>query len=285
MKDHFYFPGFFTSFHVWSILYKNAEKGSVYPNHKHPMFEILYIESGFMSEWINGIEYELRAGDFILVNSGELHYPQAHEESRFFNFHFDVEPREVHSLFHRRRQPIVSTQQPPEIQSEIRHSMNRLIQLFKSLEEPAFTQKMMVQSMMMQFLAFLIEKIVIPDIRDEPSAPKSKHTIAAEAAYLLETYGGAEGLKISELSERLHVHRNYITDCFKQVYGMSPKHYLNKVRIEKAKKLLQESTLSVEDIALKLNFSSAAYFCKFFRAQVGTTPFQYRCGVSAKVLF
>ncbi|WP_028547464.1 helix-turn-helix domain-containing protein [Paenibacillus sp. UNC451MF] len=285
MKDHFYFPGFFTSFHVWSILYKNAEKGSTYPNHKHPMFEILYIESGFMSEWINGVEYELRAGDFILVNSGDLHYPQAHEESRFFNFHFDVEPREVHSLFHKMRQPIVSTHQTPEIQSEIQSSMNRLIQLFKTEDELTFAQKMIMQSMMMQFLAFLLEKIVIPDIQDDNAASKSKHTIAAEVAYMLETYGGSESMKISELSNRLHVHRNYVTNCFKQVYGMSPKHYLNKVRIEKAKKLLQETTYSVEEIALELSFSSAAYFCKFFRAQVGTTPFQYRSGACAKVLF
>ncbi|MCS7458990.1 AraC family transcriptional regulator [Paenibacillus doosanensis] len=281
MKDHFFFPGFFTSFHVWSILYKNAEKGSVYPNHKHPMFEILYVETGEMSEWVNGVEYRLRAGDFILVNSGVLHYPEAHEESRFFNFHFDVEPREVHSLFHQMRRPIVSMRQTPEIEAEIRQSMQRLIELFRTQDELAFTQKMMMQSIMMQFLAFLIEKIVIPEMNDDSPASNSKHLIATEAAYLLETYGGSERLLIAELSEKLHVHRNYITSCFKQVYGMSPKHYLTKVRVEKAKKLLQETTMSVEEIAEELTFSSSAYFCKFFRMQVGSTPFQYRSGIKA----
>ncbi|MFE5320421.1 helix-turn-helix domain-containing protein [Paenibacillus sp. NPDC056579] len=278
MKDHFFFPGFFTSFHVWNVLYKNAEKGSVYPNHKHPLLEILYIESGLMSEWVNGVEYRLHAGDFIMINTGDLHYPEAHEESRFFNFHFDVEPREVHSLFHRLGKPIVSAQQPPEIREEIRHWMNRLIQLFKDDDELAFTKKMILQSMMMQFLAFLLEKIVIPEGNNVSVASNSKYLIATEVAYLLETYGGSETLRISELSERLHVHRNHITNCFKQVYGMSPKHYLTKVRVEKAKKLLQETSLSVEDISETLMFSSSAYFCKFFRDNVGTTPFKYRSG-------
>lgn len=281
MKDPFFFPGFFTSFHVWSVLYRNADKGWVYPNHKHPLFEILYCESGEMSEWVNGVEYRLQAGDLIVVNSGVLHYPEAHEDSRYFNFHFDIEPREVHSLFHRLPRPIVSASQPLEIRQELRAWMDRLIGLFPSAEGPAFTQKMMLQSAMLQFLAFMLEKIVIPDIEKGEGATTSQRHIASETAYLLETCGGSESVQISALADRLNVHRNYVTKCFKQVYGISPKHYLNKVKIEKAKKLLQESTLSIEAIAETLHFSSAAYFCKFFRAHVGSTPLQYRTGVKS----
>ncbi|CAG7634113.1 helix-turn-helix domain-containing protein [Paenibacillus allorhizosphaerae] len=279
-RDHFFFPGFFTSFHIWSVLYRNAEKGWVYPNHKHPLFEVLYCESGSMSEWVSGVEYRLAAGDFILINSGTLHYPQAHEESRYFNFHFDVEPREVHSLFRRLHKPIVSSEQPPDVKLEIRKWMDRLIELFQSGKEMSFAQKMMLQSNMLQFLAFILEKIISTDVEAGRGASLSKRQIATETAYLLETYGGSESMQISGLSERLNVHRNYITGCFKEVYGVSPKHYLTKVRIEKAKKLLQETTLSIEEIAGELTFSSAAYFCKFFRTHVGITPSQYRSGIT-----
>ncbi|UUZ86135.1 AraC family ligand binding domain-containing protein [Paenibacillus sp. P26] len=236
MRDHFYFPGFFTSFHIWSVLYRNAEKGWVYPNHKHPLFEILYCETGQMSEWVNGVQYRLGPGDFILINSGALHYPEAHEDSRFFNFHFDVEPREVHSLFHRLRRPIVSAEQPPEIQSEIKAWMDRLIGLFQTEEDMDFTHKMILQSSMLQFLAFILEKIVIPGAGAGSRVSLSQRQIATEAAYLLETWGGSESVQISELSARLNIHRNYVTNCFKQVYGVSPKYYLTKVKVEKAKR-------------------------------------------------
>ncbi|UUZ95513.1 AraC family transcriptional regulator [Paenibacillus sp. P25] len=278
MRDHFYFPGFFTSFHIWSVLYRNAEKGWVYPNHKHPLFEILYCETGQMSEWVNGVQYRLGPGDFILINSGALHYPEAHEDSRFFNFHFDVEPREVHSLFHRLRRPIVSAEQPPEIQSEIKAWMDRLIGLFQTEEDMDFTHKMILQSSMLQFLAFILEKIVIPGAGAGSRVSLSQRQIATEAAYLLETWGGSESVQISELSARLNIHRNYVTNCFKQVYGVSPKYYLTKVKVEKAKRSLQETTLSVQEIANELMFSSPAYFCKFFRDHVGLTPLKYRSG-------
>ncbi|MCZ8511771.1 AraC family transcriptional regulator [Paenibacillus filicis] len=278
MKERFFHSGFFTSFYIWNVLYKNAEKGSSFPYHKHPLFEILYCESGAMSEWVNGVENRLQAGDFILINSGSLHYLESHEESRFFNFHFDVEPRELHTLLHRLRKPIVSAEQPPEIQGEIRSWMIRLIGLFTTQEELSFTQKMMLQSLMMQFLAFVLERTVIPNVQGDSPASLSRYQIATETAYLLETHGGTESVLISELSARLHVHRNYVANSFKEVYGMSPKHYLNKVKIGKAKKLLQETSMSIEHIADTLRFSSSAYFCKFFRTHVGVTPLKYRSG-------
>ncbi|MDQ1912698.1 AraC family transcriptional regulator [Paenibacillus sp. GD4] len=284
MKENFFYSGFFTSFHIWNVLYKIAEKGSSYPTHKHPLFEILYCETGRMSEWVNGVEYPLESGDFILINSNDLHYLETHEESRFFNFHFDVEPREVHSLFHALRKPIASVQQSPDIRREIHGWMQRLISLFRSEEELAFTQKMILQSNMMQFLAFILEKIVIPDTAMNAPTSLSRYQIATEVAYVLETSGGTEQVLLSELSARLHVHRNYMTKCFKQVYGVSPKHYLMKVKVEKAKKLLQETTLSIEAIAEALAFSSPAYFSTFFRSHVGVTPFRYRSGeASAKL--
>lgn len=260
------------------MLYTNTEKGWTYHNHKHPLFEVLYCESGLMSEWVNGVEYRLEAGDFILINSGALHYPQAHEDSQYFNFHFDVEPREVHSIFHGLRKPIASAEQPADIRREIRSWMERSIALFSTEGGMGFTQKMQLQSNMLQFLAFLLDRIVVAAAEDGASDTLSQRQIAAEAAYLLETHGGSDSVKISELASRLNVHRNYVTSCFKRYYGMTPKHYLMKVRIEKAKRMLQESTLSVNDIAEELMFSSCAYFCKFFRTHVGITPQKYRAG-------
>lgn len=278
MKDYFFFPGFFTSFHVWSVLYKNAEKASSYPIHKHSLFELFYCESGSMTEWVNGVEYRLEAGDLILINSGALHRLYANEDSMFFNFHFDVEPREIHTHFQRLSRPIVSSEQPEGIKNELTRWMNRLIPLFQIEGEMQSTQKIIVQSLMLQFLSFLMEKIVLADDAPSLHTSLSKRQIANEVAYLLETHGRSESMQISELSKRLNVHRNYITNCFKQVYGISPKYYLTKVKIENAKKLLQETTMSIEDVADSLQFSSSAYFCKFFRNHVGMTPNKFRTG-------
>ena len=282
MPGHFFFPGFFNSFQLWSVLYTEVEGGWVYPNHKHPLFEILYVESGLMSEWVNGVEYRLGPGDLILINSGDLHYPESHERSQYFNFHFDVEPREVHAILHSLRKPLFSADLDMETHTEIRSWMEKLIQIFKSEKELKYTHKLQIHSCLLQFLSFLLEHVISTHSHEDAESSSSPRQIASEVAYLLETCGGSESVKVTELASRLNIHRNYVTKCFKRYYGMTPKHYLNKVRIEKAKRLLQESMYSVEEIADLLTFSSAAYFCKFFRSHVGITPMQYRFGYKRK---
>ncbi|WP_199616107.1 helix-turn-helix transcriptional regulator [Paenibacillus alkalitolerans] len=83
-------------------------------------------------------------------------------------------------------------------------------------------------------------------------------------------------LQISDIAKKLNVHRAYISHCFKEVYGVSPKYYALQVRIKKAKELLQRSDLPVSSIAAQLSFSSTGYFCRFFRNHVGFSPHQYR---------
>lgn len=158
------------------------------------------------------------SGDFIFINSGDFHLLETHEERRFFNFHFDIEPREVHLLFQQMRGPIFSKEQTPEIQSELMNWMNRLIGMFQREDEMGFTAKMILQSNMLQFLSFLLEKIVVNNDSIHSEASLSKRQIAKEVAYLLVTNGGSDGVLISELSERLNVHRNHITNSFKLVF-------------------------------------------------------------------
>lgn len=63
---------------------------------------------------------------------------------------------------------------------------------------------------------------------------------------------------------------------FKNITGTSPVEYRNKLRIEHAKELLCDTTLSVNEISEKTGFSSAAYFCDAFKKKTGMSPARYR---------
>ena len=52
--------------------------------------------------------------------------------------------------------------------------------------------------------------------------------------------------------------------------------FIGKVKIDRAKELLRNSDIPVEDISGKLGFSSPAYFGKVFKKIVGTSPLKYR---------
>jgi LacI family transcriptional regulator len=61
-----------------------------------------------------------------------------------------------------------------------------------------------------------------------------------------------------------------------QLLGRSPKEEMMRIRLERAKQLLTETTLPVGVVAEKCGFSQAKYFSHVFHARLGLTPGQYR---------
>ena len=63
---------------------------------------------------------------------------------------------------------------------------------------------------------------------------------------------------------------------FKKRTGMTVVEYLHSVRINTAKKLLQQSKLYVDDICYEAGFNSVSFFNRKFREQTGMSPREYR---------
>lgn len=81
---------------------------------------------------------------------------------------------------------------------------------------------------------------------------------------------------ITALAELCSLSPSHFRKLFHDYYGISPRDYLLKLRIERAKSLLRESDLPIGVIAEKTGWSDNAYFCKMFRLLSGKTPGQYR---------
>ncbi|MHB9025217.1 MAG: AraC family transcriptional regulator [Armatimonadota bacterium] len=64
----------------------------------------------------------------------------------------------------------------------------------------------------------------------------------------------------------------HLTRVFHRAYGMSPLGYLNALRIERAKYLLQESTLAINEIADRVGIGDPAYFSRLFKKYTGSSP-------------
>ena len=63
---------------------------------------------------------------------------------------------------------------------------------------------------------------------------------------------------------------------FKEVTGLTPQQFSVQVRIEKACKLLKESSRSLTDIGYELGFCDQSAFTAQFRKRMSMTPKQYR---------
>lgn len=87
---------------------------------------------------------------------------------------------------------------------------------------------------------------------------------------------GETGESLEELAERFFISKAYMTRIFREVTGFTVNEYKNVMRVNKAKALLQNSSLSMKEIAAKLDFSDVTYFERVFKKHTDTTPLKYR---------
>ena len=86
----------------------------------------------------------------------------------------------------------------------------------------------------------------------------------------------AEELTVDWMAAEARMSRYHFIRCFQEVVGESPYHYLTLYRINQAKKLLADTDLTVQEIALQVGFSNAKNFIAAFKKHAFATPSQYR---------
>ena len=81
-----------------------------------------------------------------------------------------------------------------------------------------------------------------------------------------------EDIKLIELAAIAQISPYHFLRLFKQSMGLTPHQYILQRRIKKAKYLLQESKLSIADIALRVGFCDQSHLTRCFKRLLGMTP-------------
>lgn len=92
----------------------------------------------------------------------------------------------------------------------------------------------------------------------------------------------AEPFIVKDLAARLRCHPDFLSRKFKQHIGVNLSLYLQKVRVERARKLLENPKLSIDDAAERSGFSDRIHFSKVFRRITGKAPGEYRRQLPAR---
>ncbi len=85
-----------------------------------------------------------------------------------------------------------------------------------------------------------------------------------------------EKLTVSSLAQKYHFSEKHFRYLFAKVIGISPKKYIEKVKMEYAYGLLKNTSLTISEIAEKLGFSSVRHFVTYFKKNYQITPSKCR---------
>ena len=106
------------------------------------------------------------------------------------------------------------------------------------------------------------------------SSAKENRSVQKAIAYIKE--GFEKSISLSELSLATGYSPNHFQRVFTDIMGISPREYLEEVRIKHAKYLLAQSEETLAEIAQACGFSSQSYFSKVFKTHTFITPNEFR---------
>lgn len=259
----------------------------VLPCHWHEEYEIVCMSRGTAVFRIGDNSYEVREGQFIFVNSGELHSAYSTDEAGccyhavVFNLSFlnsncsDVcQSRYVSPLMLRQYKFPHTIPGPLHVKKALE---TQIMQLITALDEKNAGYELFVKGSLFLILSLLIsdgmlledgDNIVCPG-RDK--ADKLKKVIEYISLHYFKK------ISIQELADLTGMSRYNFCRFFKGYTGMTPVEYLNLHRVNEACRLLQSGSCSVTDAALQTGFENMSYFARTFRKYKDTVPSKLKC--------
>lgn len=125
-------------------------------------------------------------------------------------------------------------------------------------------------------LAALVNKMLL-DFTDKVHKIKgcnySKPILACQSYIFKHLY---EHISLSELADFVDLNPNYLSELFKKDVGITLSEYIQKEKIEEAKRLLLSSNYSLLEISSLLNFHDQSHFTRLFKKYTGITPKKFR---------
>ena len=85
-----------------------------------------------------------------------------------------------------------------------------------------------------------------------------------------------EKITVSQMAALCGISSSYFSKLFAKEYLCSLSQYVNRIRMEQAIHLLNDSDLSIREISEKTGFEDCGYFIKVFKQHTGKTPSEYR---------
>lgn len=131
----------------------------------------------------------------------------------------------------------------------------------------------------------VMERTLSPDVgrwltsimgldREEEHLLASDPLVARAQIWLEQRFTG--GIGIQELAEALSTSQPTLVRRFRKALGMSPKSYIQHLRLQAATRMLEKSNRSIDRIAELVGFSDSRLFRTMFRQQTGMTATQWR---------
>lgn len=194
---------------------------------------------------------------FLDERAFDAHHAEALRE-------LDVRMERIHALFALDSQCFVWRRSP-----ELAAIATAIANGFKTKNIPLLRVKVME---LLVFLSGLDDS----ELKEAPVYLNKSHVDLAKSAHERLTADGSGHITISRLAAELGVGATTLKTSFKSVYGVPIYQYQKDLRLQKAQRLLLETTRPVAAVAADVGYANPAKFSSAFKKRFGVSPTEYR---------
>ncbi|MGM9936023.1 MAG: helix-turn-helix domain-containing protein [Candidatus Ornithomonoglobus sp.] len=253
----------------FAISQEETDSGWTMPySHYHAAYEIYILKTGERTVITDGVEYSVKAGDAALFSSGISHRSRGdvpfsgiciHFSERYLDFYFNAEAKRL--LMRCFKNNVIS----------LNDGDFSIIKYIADTFDKSASDNFLKLAAVLNILNRSDTSADIgTSVINEKKIKKSQRIIE----YVNENYVYIK--RISDITELFDVSENYVFQVLRKKYNMTPKQYINKLRINNACHRLKYSDKSIKSIAHNCGFDTYEYFTNVFKKTVGCTPTEYR---------
>ena len=259
-----------------TIHYFEYGKDYKYPGEHHDFWEIMYADRGSITVTCGETDHVLSRGEMILLPPNHFHALHSDDTTPFNLFIISFSETSgalaplggiVFRLTTPMKELIRSILREGQSAFVLPMPKNRRNQLQPRPDAPFGGE---------QLLILLCRESAAPDTAETKA--RYDDDIAGRILMLLKE-NIREQLTLTDITRSLGYGKTHLSNVFKRVYGQSIMGYYEMLKIDEAKYLLRDGSMSIAQISDHLGFSSPQYFSKRFSRLVKMSPRQYASSV------
>lgn len=279
----------FSLYHIYNIHHSFQ-----IPVHWHDELEIIYVKSGVLNVNISGENYTGSTGEVFVVSPGNLHFMGSQTgKVDYYTLLFPLEYVSFQSndlLEKEVMAPLKSGRRmiKPQLGAGLSDICDNLIALEHSDLTLSETQKeqeiaentsdnrnnLIIQFEIKSRLLLFFKRVLQSGFILENNTSGRNTTEKEMISYIQQNF--TRKISLKEFGNQFHLSEKYISRYFKEHFHITISQYINHLRMEHARQLLQETTLPVTEVAMRCGYENVSYFILSFKKMYGNPPLKYR---------
>ena len=231
-----------------------------YPPMFHTHGEMIYVMKGSLPTVVDGKEHILREGELCLLFPYLTHFYENAPDAEVLLILFDPEV----TAFDR----LLLSQKPSYHYTDGRDFYQMLDRAVTLLAEKKVKTAL---GYLNAVIGELLERLPL-EAADRLSGDSTTRILG----YCAEHF--AEEITVRQMAEKLYISESYISKIFSEKLKYGFREYINALRIDKAKSLLEHSDKKIVDVMYECGFRNQSSFNRIFRAACGVSPREYKNG-------